>query len=362
MRLGCRSAFRRTLCTLTTLITLPIWFLASAMPLHAQAVEFPIGVGTGSKEAQVTQDGKQWAALATSSIPIYGGAIIRTGNGAASVLLRDGAQLELRPGSVIEIAGDRIAPTIKIAVGQLLFRLPASSQTVLITPSVRYQGMASPGTDTPPSIRVAADSPRSSDRIGEIVVTQRGASRIGLRQGEMLAKSVSHPGLHIVKAGQSVSIQQVGASDPSFRALLAQALPGGASALPDSDAVPVYDASGRSLGYIGIDGSFVPSPGITPNLPTPVPAGTIPSNVTLPAGTTPIFTAEPAYVGYLLGEKFAAAIPFDGAAPIAGAGAGSGGTYGTGLAITGLALAGAVTGGYFASQGEKPASPSGFGL
>jgi len=284
MRLGCRSAFRRTLCTLTTLITLPIWLLASAMPLHAQAVEFPIGMGTGSKEAQITQDGKQWAALATSSIPIYGGAIIRTGNGAASVLLRDGTQLELRPGSVIEIAGDRIAPTIKIAVGQLFFRLPASSQTALITPSVRYQGMASPMTDTPPSIRVAAVSPRSSDRIGEIVVTQRGASRIGLRQGEMLAKPVSHPGLHIVKAGQSVSIPQVGASDPSFRALLAQALPG-----------------------------------------------------------------EPA------GEAVA---------DVGGAGAGVGGgagNWGGGLAVTVLTLGGFVAGGYFISQGEKPASPSGFG-
>jgi len=354
----------RTFCAFTTLLSFWIWSLASVMPVGAQAIELPLGLAAGSREAQITLDGKQWTPMTSSSSPLYDGAIIRTGNGVASVLLKDGTQLEFQPRSVMGISGSRAAPVVKIAIGRVLFRLPASSQTVLITSSVRYQGMASPMTDTPPSIRVAAVSPSSSDRIGEIVVTQRGASRIGLRQGEMFAKSVSHPGLHIVKAGQSVSIPQVGASDPSFRALLAQALPGGASALPDSDAVPVYDASGRSLGYIGIDGSFVPSPGITPNLPTPVPAGTIPPNVTLPAGATPIFTAEPAYVGYLLGEKFVAAIPFGGAVPIAGARAGAGGGTGAvGFAITGLALAGAVTGGIFASQGENAvSSPSGFGL
>ncbi|HZY31886.1 MAG TPA: hypothetical protein VFF86_09630, partial [Candidatus Methylomirabilis sp.] len=72
-----------------------------------------------------------------------------------------------------------------------------------------------------------------------------------------------------------------------------------------------------------------------------------------------IFTAEPAYVGYLLGEKFAAAIPLGGAVPTSGAGVGSFGAYGAGIVVTGLALGGAVTGAYFSSQSGVN-SPSGF--
>jgi hypothetical protein len=352
----------RTVCALTTLLTFSIWSLASVMPVGAQAIELPLGLAAGSREAQITLDGKQWTPLTSSSSPLYDGAIIRTGNGVASVLLKDGTQLEFQPRSVMGISGSRAAPVVKIAIGRVLFRLPATSKTVLITPSVSYRGTASSMTDTPPSIRVAAVSPSSSDRIGEIVVTQRGASRIGLRQGEMFAKPVSHPGLHIVKAGQSVSIPQVGASDPSFKALLAQALPGGPSS-PPVGAIPVYSADGKSIGYIIDDGSFASSPGITPNLPNPVPAGTIPQDVTIPLGATPIFTAEPAYAGYILGDRFVAFIPFSGGGTAtAGLGVGGGaGTLGVGLAVTAAALGGAV---YFVTQGEEKtvavASPSGF--
>jgi hypothetical protein len=355
----------RTVCAFTTLLTFWIWSLASVMPVGAQAIELPLGLAAGSREAQIALDGKQWAALTSSSNPVFDGTVIRTGNGVASALLNDGTQLELQPRSVMGISGSRAAPMVKIAIGRVLFRLPASSKTTLVTPSVRYQAAASGLAKSPTLLRAAAVNSNSSDPVGEIVVNQQGGSRIGLQQGEILARPVNEPSLHIVKAGQSVSIPQVGASDPSFKALLAQALPGGASALPDSDAIPVYDQSGRSLGYIGIDGSFVPSPGITPNLPTPVPAGTIPPNVTLPAGATPIFTAEPAYAGYILGDRFVAFIPLGGGGTaIVGLGVGGGaGTWGGGLAVTGLTLAGAVTGAYYASQGENAvASASGFGL
>ena len=305
----------RTVCALTVLLTFSIWSLASVMPVGAQAIEFPLGLAAGSREAQITLDGKQWTPLTSSSSPLYDGAIIRTGNGVASVLLKDGTQLEFQPRSVMGISGSRAAPVVKIAIGRVLFRLPATSKTVLITPSVSYRGTASSMTDTPPSIRVAAVSPSSSDRIGEIVVTQRGASRIGLRQGEMFAKPVSHPGLHIVKAGQSVSIPQVGASDPSFKALLAQALPPSgvaskdAASSPTGAAVPVYDQAGKSLGYCGFDGSFVAFPGITRNLTTSVPAATIPPEATARPEVTPIFTPEPTYVGNLLGPTFTEAGP-----------------------------------------------------
>jgi hypothetical protein len=332
----------RTCSALTALVAFLMWSMPSGTPVFAQSLQLPLGLAAGSKEAHLTLDGKRWTTLGHSSTPVYEGTVIRTGNGLASALLKDGTQLELQPRSIIEISGSRAAPVVKIAVGRVLFRLPAPSKTVLVTPSVRYQALANGPAKGPAVTRVGAATPNSFDRMGEVIVNLRGGSRIELRQGEMLARPVNDPGLHIIKTGQSVYIPQVGKSDPPFKALLAQALPGGPSTLPVG-AIPVYSADGKSVGYIIIDdGSFASSPGITPNLPNPVPAGTIPQDVTIPPGATPIFTAEPAYAGYILGDRFVAFVPLGGAVPIAGAGAGSIGAYGAGLAITGLALAGGI--------------------
>jgi hypothetical protein len=296
----------------TTLVAFLIWSTGSGTPLFAQSLELPLGLATGSKEAHITLDGKQWTTLGHSSNPVYEGTVIRTGDGVASALLKDGTQLELQPRSVIEISGSRTAPVVKIAVGQVLFRTPPPSQTVLVTPSVRYRALPSDPVKGPAVTRVGAATPNSFDRMGEVIVNLRGGSRLGMRQGEMLAKPLNDPGLHIIKTGQSVYIPQVGESDPSFTALLAQALPpsGGAprEVSPSVATIPVYDQSGRSLGYCGFDGSFTASPGITRNLTTPVPAGTIPPEATRP-DATPIFTVEPTYVGNLFGPTLTEAGP-----------------------------------------------------
>lgn len=235
----------RTFCAFTTLLSFWIWSLASVMPVGAQAIELPLGLAAGSREAQIALDGKQWAALTSSSNPVFDGTVIRTGNGVAAALLKDGTQLELQPRSVVGISGSRTAPVVKIAIGRVLFRLPASSKTVLVTPSVRYQSATHGMPKTSAPIRVAASNALSSDLLGEIVVNQQGGSRIGLQQGEILARPVNDPGLHIVKAGQSVAIPQLGASDPSFRALLlAQALPGE----PAGEAVADVGGAGAEVG------------------------------------------------------------------------------------------------------------------
>lgn len=362
MRLITGDRLLRTFCAITTLLTFSIWSLAPVMPAVAQAVELPLGLASGSREAQITLDGKQWTPLTPSSSPLYDGAIIRTGDGVASAMLKDGTQLELQARSVVGISGSRAAPVVKIAVGRVLFRLPASSQTVLVTPSVRYQVAADGLPKNPAPIKIGTSGANASDRLGEIVVNRQGGSRIGLHQGEILARPVNDPGLHIVKAGQSVYIPQLGAHDPSFKALLVQALPGGGSALPGG-AIPLYDKDGKSVGYLGADGSFVSSPGITPNLESPIPPGTIPPDVSIPPGATPVFFADPAYAGYLLGDKgLIAAVPLDATIPAGGAGVGGGMGATTGAVVGAAVLAGLVTGAFYISrQGCKVVnSPAGF--
>lgn len=230
MRATCHDRSFMTRSTYLTLSAFLIWSMVSVVPPTALAAELPLGLATGSKEAHIAVDGKQWASLPGSSNPVYEGTMIRTGKGAASVVLKDGTQLELQPRTLIGLSGSRTAPVVKIAVGRVLFRLPASSRTALVTPTVRYQTKAGNLEEGAPLVRVKASAPSLEEPVGEIAVNPHGGARIGLQQGEILAKSVSDPGLHLVKAGQSVYIPQIGAPDPSFSPMLAQALPGEAVA------------------------------------------------------------------------------------------------------------------------------------
>ncbi len=329
-------------CTYTTLAAFLAWSMAAAVPSTVRAAELPLGLATGSKEAHMATDGKQWTSLPGSSSPVYEGTMIRTGKGTASLLLKDGTQLELQPRTVVGLSGSRTAPVVKIAVGRVFFRVPVTSQTALVTPSVRYQATASNQQEGAAIVRAAASAPLSTDLVGEIVVNPRGGSRVGLQKGEMLANSVSDPGLHIIKTGQSVYIPKVGPSDPSFGIMLAQAPP-----LPEPsglpvDAIAVYYENGKSVGYITADGSYVSSAGITPNLPNPVPAGTIPPDANIPPNATPIFTAHPAYAGYILNDKLVAYIPLGGGS-LAGVGVGAAGTgAGTGVTVGTLVTLGVI--------------------
>jgi hypothetical protein len=176
-------------------------------------------------------DGTQWATLPASSNPIYEGTMIRTGQGTASVLLKDGTQFELQPRTLVGLSGSRTAPVVKIAVGQVLFRVSTSSRATFVTPTVRYQTEnGNMMGDRPTALKAKASTLSAADPVGEITVNRQGGSRIGLQQGEMLAKSMSDPGLHIVKAGQSVYLPLVGAPEPGFDVMLAQALPDEAAA------------------------------------------------------------------------------------------------------------------------------------
>lgn len=361
MRATCRDRRFLTYSTYMTLAGFLVWSMAAVIPPTARAAELPLGLATGSKEAQTAADGKRWTTLPGSSSPVYEGTMIRTGKGTASVLLKDGTQLELRSGTVVGLSGSRTAPVVKIAVGQVLFRVPSSSRAAFLTPTVRYQAGNGKMAEQSAVLKTNATASSAADPVGKIAVNARGGSRIGLEQGEMMARSTSDPGFHVVKAGQSVYIPRVGAPDASFGLMLAQALPGDPSGLPEG-AIPVYSENGKNLGYIA-NGAFTASSGITPNLPNPVPPGTIPPDAKIPPGATPIFTADPAYAGYILNDQLVAYIPTGGSGIVEGAGSGAGMTTGTTVGVgVGLAAIGLGVGLGISQSGDgdkaSPSSPS----
>lgn len=229
MRTTCHNRRFLTRPAQVTLISFLAWNLAAVVPPSARAAEPTLGLATGSQDAQVTIDGRQWTTLPASSSPIYGGTMLRSGKGTASLLLKDGTQLELRPQTLIGLAGSRTAPVVKIAVGQVLFRIPNSSGSIFITPSVHYQTEPGSAGRRPTVLKANSTTLSASDSVGTIVVNARGGSRLSLEQGGMFARSASDSGIHVVKAGQSVYIPQVGAPDHDFGVLLAQAIPGDAA-------------------------------------------------------------------------------------------------------------------------------------
>ena len=256
MRITCHDRLFLIRCAYTTLASFLVWSMAAITPPAARAAEPPLGLATGAKGAQMAVDGTQWATLPASSNPIYEGTMIRTGQGTASVLLKDGTQFELQPRTLVGLSGTRTAPVVKVAVGHVLFRVPTSSRAAFVTPTVRYQAENVNMSERPTALKAKSSTLSTADSVGEITVNKQGGSRIGLQRGEMLAKSVSNPGLHIVKAGQSVYLPLVGAPDPSFGVLLAQALPeeaGAGAGLTDAADTAVEEAPTVGTGGTGIE-------------------------------------------------------------------------------------------------------------
>ncbi len=236
-----------TRCMYTTLAGFLVWSMAAIAPPVASAAEPPLGLAAGSKDAQMTVNGKQWAILPDSFTPTHEGTMIRTGRGTVSVLLKDGTQLELQQRTLVELSGLQTAPVVKIAVGQVLFRVPMSSRAAFVTPSVHYQTENSNTENRPAVVKAKVTTASVADSVGTIVVNLRGGSRLGVQQGEMLAKSRSDPGLHIVKTGQSVYIPLLGTSDPDFGVVLAQTLPDEAADEADPTASDPIDIEAEGV-------------------------------------------------------------------------------------------------------------------
>jgi len=223
MPLMCRHRRFRGASAFVTLVAFTVSATAFSGLSIAQPLELPLGLATGSKEAQISDDdGQHWTDLTAVSTPAFPRAMIRTGTGVAWAPLHDGTQFELHECGIVGIYGSRVATVVKIAAGRVLFRLPSSSETILATPTVRFQVSSSTATNRSAVIRVGAVPPNSFDRVGWIIVDLEGNSRIELLQGKILARPVNGNGSQIVEAGRTVEfrVKENGKdTDPDFKTL-----------------------------------------------------------------------------------------------------------------------------------------------
>ena len=214
-----------------TLVAFSVWSTTFSGLSSAQPFQLPLGLATGSGEAEISDDGKQWAKLTPVSTPVFASTMIRTGNGLAWISLHDtNQQAELHECGVLGIygsKGSRVAKAVKIAVGRVLFRFPISPETVLATPPVQFQITAGSAAERSAIHRVGAvPPPNSSDRVGWISVESQGNSRIELLQGRMLARPSNGGSTQIVEPGQTAEfpVKEKGKEDPDFKTLRDKAL------------------------------------------------------------------------------------------------------------------------------------------
>ena len=83
----------RLLRRLSAFAALVVFLLLSTVwtePLGAQPLELPLGLATGSNDAQISLDDKKWDTLTAVSSLIFDKTMIWTGNGLAWVPLHDG--------------------------------------------------------------------------------------------------------------------------------------------------------------------------------------------------------------------------------------------------------------------------------
>ena len=212
----------RSFSAFVTLVAFSAWSTALSGLSSAQALQLPLGLATGSGEAEISDDGTQWVNLTPVSIPVFASTLIRTGKGLAWVPLHDGTQqVELHECGVVGIYGSRAATAVKLAVGRVLFRLPVSAETVLSTPTVKFQVTSSTAAKRSAILKVGAVSPNSSDRVGWITVDLQGNSRIELLQGKIIARPVNGGGSQAVEAGQTADFRAKNGkeADPDFKTL-----------------------------------------------------------------------------------------------------------------------------------------------
>ncbi|MBI5181969.1 MAG: FecR domain-containing protein [Nitrospirae bacterium] len=90
-------------------------------------------VGSGNVEIKTTFN--NWISIAGKTHPVVNGAYLRSGVGRISIILKDGARLELGKDSLIAVSGSRGTYAIDLKKGRIAFTVPDGIIFSVSTPS-----------------------------------------------------------------------------------------------------------------------------------------------------------------------------------------------------------------------------------
>ncbi len=272
---------------------LRIWLVAFLVlpliaPIPGWSASLSMGNVRGIRAAEGSlDDGKNWLALGSRSLPILDGTQLRTGNGGAIVDLSDGSRLNVMPFSLLRFREDSGGTRVSLVHGRMSFRLPRDTRVEISSPTARLEPV------------------RAEAMQGELFVTREGT--MGLK---MLAGNVQ---VHELAGSQQVRLASI---EPVF---LPKRPPGPASlftnsmapASPPPGSKAVFDPKGESVGYLRPDAQLVVQPGYTSDLTRPFPAKLVQLAMARideknREDAVPVFDVNGGYVGYLAGPAFRA--------------------------------------------------------
>ena len=323
--------------------------LSIALPLPAIGAS-SLGTARGLKAVKLSIDGgKTWLPLGSRSLPVLEGTELRTTSGSAAISLTDGSQLNILPFTALTVRDTGPRTEISLTHGRVTFRLPASTEVEIVTPTARLEPV--PG----------------QPMAGEVFVTGAGVMGLKMTGGQLQVRELADERRVMLASLEPVFIPRKPAMSGSFFTTDAPSpVPAGARA--------AFNPAGESIGYLGPDRLLVIYPGFTNDLTRPF----SPKLVRLATNSIPqehrtddampVFDVGGGYAGYLSGSTFYAQAvaqaqqpPPPGAVPTGlSVGAKAGITLGA-LGAIGLGVAagtGAFSGGGGGGSDPCPASPN----
>jgi hypothetical protein len=222
-------------CTVAVLLMVALSAITPVAIAGAPLFNRPLGEIRGTSPAQVSFDGKSWISLGSGTLPVFDKMLVRARSGIVALTLSDGSRLEASPTTELAIAVMGPSTTVRMAEGNMLFRLRPSSSVRLWMPGGMIQtAVAGMGRSdhNPIATRVSTDAQAQRDTLGVITAQRGGTPRIRLLSGEAFLVSQNGSVTERLREGQvrTMLAQSVG----GFKQYAA-AQPGGQRTPPPTD-------------------------------------------------------------------------------------------------------------------------------
>ena len=165
-------------CTLAVLLMVALSAITSEAIAGAPRFNRPLGEIRGTVPAQVSFDGKNWISLGSGTLPVFDKMLIKARSGIVALTLSDGSRLEVSPTTELAIAVMGPSTTIRVAEGNVLFRLRPASSIRLSMPGgiIQAAGAGMGRSDhNPIATRVSVGAQAQQDTLG-VITAQRGDS------------------------------------------------------------------------------------------------------------------------------------------------------------------------------------------
>ncbi len=192
-------------CTLAVLLLVALSAITSEAIAGAPRFNRPLGEIRGTPPAQVSFDGKSWISLGSETLPVFDKMLIRARSGIVALTLSDGSRLEASPTTELAIAVMGLSTTIRVAEGNVLFRLrPDSSIRLAMPGGIIQAAVASMGRPdhNPIATRVSAGVQAQQDTLGVITAQKGGIPRVRLLSGEAFLVSQNGSVTERLREGQ----------------------------------------------------------------------------------------------------------------------------------------------------------------